>query len=79
MVLFGILFPDDDFVNEQRWALGTEILDILVSEDKRQQVVAALNEEYRYVWSKIGNAMLEKVINNTAMLALGWVIHLFLS
>jgi hypothetical protein len=79
LLLLGLVFEREEFADEWRWQSLAIWMDLCVPAEKQQALNEALEQQVDGMWVAIGFKVFGKLLGNTATLAVGWGVHVFLT
>jgi hypothetical protein len=68
-----------DMAEDQKWEALTTMLEACVPEDRKAYVKERLESQSKGIWMKAGVTMFSLMVGNTAVLGMGFVVHIFAS
>lgn len=66
------------FEDATRWEILFKVLDFIIPAERMHEVREIMEAQEQTVWWKAGWIAVSKFLNDTFVLGLGWLLHLFL-
>jgi len=76
--LFGLLRERYALPEEQQWKRLFLVLDVCVPETRREHLMESIEGRNESEWVEFGFSIFGKVVSNSFVLGVGWVVYTFL-